>query len=172
MADLTGRNADETKPDIATWGSGNVLETGEGTVKVDLDNKASLSGGSDADFDSMPWVDGSPIVERGSNSDGEWVRIADGTQFWSRRRIFNQDVSSNNSISGTFSIPQSLDNDNYIVTASIGSFQSESDIANAARNLRLAAMDRTISDYLVGARNVGSSSERVRVAIIGKGRWK
>jgi len=44
MADLTGRNADETKPDIATWGTGNVLETGEGVVKVDLDGKASLSG--------------------------------------------------------------------------------------------------------------------------------
>jgi len=42
MADLTGRNADETKPDIATWGSGNVLETGEGTTKVDLDDKASI----------------------------------------------------------------------------------------------------------------------------------
>jgi len=40
MADLTGRDADETKPDIATWGTGNVLETGEGTVKVDLDGKA------------------------------------------------------------------------------------------------------------------------------------
>jgi len=44
MADLTNRNADETVPDIATWGTGNVLETGEGTVKVDLDDKASLSG--------------------------------------------------------------------------------------------------------------------------------
>jgi len=43
MADLTNRNADETVPDIATWGSGNVLETGEGVVKVDLDDKASLS---------------------------------------------------------------------------------------------------------------------------------
>jgi len=43
MADLTGRNADETKPDIATWGSGNVLETGEGVVKVDLDGKVAIS---------------------------------------------------------------------------------------------------------------------------------
>jgi len=43
MADLTGRNADETKPDIATWGTGNVLETGEGTVKVDLDGKVAIS---------------------------------------------------------------------------------------------------------------------------------
>ena len=44
MADLRGKNADETVPDIATWGTGNVLETGEGVVKVDLDDKASLSG--------------------------------------------------------------------------------------------------------------------------------
>jgi len=44
MADLTGRDADETKPDIATWGTGNVLETGEGTTKVDLDDKADTSG--------------------------------------------------------------------------------------------------------------------------------
>ena len=80
MSDLRGKNADETVPDIATWGTGNVLETGEGTVKVDLDDKASLSGGADADFSLMPWVDGSPIVERDSNSDGEWVRFADGTQ--------------------------------------------------------------------------------------------
>jgi len=43
MADIRGKNADATVPDIATWGTGNVLETGEGTVKVDLDNKASLS---------------------------------------------------------------------------------------------------------------------------------
>lgn len=44
MADLRGKNADATVADIATWGTGNVLETGEGTVKVDLDDKASLSG--------------------------------------------------------------------------------------------------------------------------------
>jgi len=81
MADLTGRNADETVPDIATWGSGNVLETGEGTVKVDLDGKASLSGGSDADFDAMPQVNGDDIIERDSNSDGEFVRNSDGTAY-------------------------------------------------------------------------------------------
>jgi len=42
MSDLRGRNADETVADIATWATGNVLETGEGTVKVDLDDKASI----------------------------------------------------------------------------------------------------------------------------------
>lgn len=31
-------------------------------------------------FAAMPTVNGSPIVESGSNSDGEWTRLADGTQ--------------------------------------------------------------------------------------------
>ena len=40
------------------------------------DDKASLSGGVDANFAAMPWVEGSPIVERDSNSNGEFVRFA------------------------------------------------------------------------------------------------
>ena len=41
---------------------------------------AILAGGSDANFTTMPQVGGDPIVESGSNSDGEWTRWADGTQ--------------------------------------------------------------------------------------------
>lgn len=33
-----------------------------------------------SEFPTMPTVGGSPIVESGSNTDGEWVRYADGTQ--------------------------------------------------------------------------------------------
>lgn len=39
---------------------------------------AQLSGAND--FVSMPSVGGDPIVESGSNTDGEWTRWADGTQ--------------------------------------------------------------------------------------------
>lgn len=39
---------------------------------------ARLSGAND--FDMMPTVNGSPIVESDSNSDGEWTRWEDGTQ--------------------------------------------------------------------------------------------
>ena len=35
---------------------------------------------SDANFTTMPQVGGDPIVESGSNADGEWTRWADGTQ--------------------------------------------------------------------------------------------
>jgi hypothetical protein len=39
-----------------------------------------LTGGANANFTAMPQVGGDPIVESGSNADGEWTRWADGTQ--------------------------------------------------------------------------------------------
>ena len=41
---------------------------------------AGLDGGASANFTTMPQVGGDPIVESGSNADGEWTRWADGTQ--------------------------------------------------------------------------------------------
>jgi len=41
---------------------------------------AQLAGGPLANFTTMPQVGGDPIVESGSNADGEWTRWADGTQ--------------------------------------------------------------------------------------------
>lgn len=43
------------------------------------DNFAGLSGGANANFTTMPQVSGSPIVESGSNANGNWVKWADGT---------------------------------------------------------------------------------------------
>jgi hypothetical protein len=39
-----------------------------------------LAGGASANFTAMPQVGGDPIVESGSNADGEWTRWADGKQ--------------------------------------------------------------------------------------------
>jgi len=41
---------------------------------------AEIAGGAAANFAAMPQVGGDPIVESGSNADGEWTRWADGTQ--------------------------------------------------------------------------------------------
>jgi len=41
---------------------------------------AQLAGGPLANFTAMPQVGGDPIVESGSNADGEWTRWSDGTQ--------------------------------------------------------------------------------------------
>jgi len=42
---------------------------------------------SDANFTAMPQVGGDPIVESGSNADGEWTRWSDGTQIVSVRGV-------------------------------------------------------------------------------------
>jgi len=41
---------------------------------------AELAGGTSANFTAMPQVGGDPIVESGSNADGEFTKFADGTQ--------------------------------------------------------------------------------------------
>ena len=46
---------------------------------------AELSGGTSANFAAMPQVGGDPIVESGSNADGEWTRWSDGTQLCTDR---------------------------------------------------------------------------------------
>ena len=44
------------------------------------DDKAAIAGGAAANFTAMPQVGGDPIVESGSNADGEWTRWSDGSQ--------------------------------------------------------------------------------------------
>jgi hypothetical protein len=46
----------------------------------DISGKAAIAGGADANFTTMPQVGGDPIVESGSNVDGDWTRWSDGTQ--------------------------------------------------------------------------------------------
>lgn len=54
-------------------------------------------------FDTMPDVSGTPIVESGSNSDGEWVRYSDGTQIVSKQNF------SRSSTPETWTFPASFD---------------------------------------------------------------
>jgi len=54
---------------------------------------AEIAGGAAANFTAMPQVGGDPIVESGSNVDGEWIRWADGTQIASDS--FNIDLTLN-----------------------------------------------------------------------------
>lgn len=63
---------------------------------------------STGDSEGMPQLfDGTPIVESGSNSDGEWTRWADGTQ----QAISKKDIdltSSNSGSSSTYSLPMAF----------------------------------------------------------------
>ena len=61
---------------VGTAGEADLAANG-GTV-AQVDQGETITGLYD--FTQMPEQDGNPIVESGSNSDGEWVRFADGTQ--------------------------------------------------------------------------------------------
>jgi len=99
MSDLRGQQLKDSYQNLVTRGTGNKLENGNGVEFADLDDKASLSG---ANFTDMPQVDGIPIVESGSNSDGEFVRFADGTQICSNHFL----NSGGSRLTGTWSYPQ------------------------------------------------------------------
>lgn len=53
---------------------------------------ARLSGAND--LDTMPTINGDPIVESGSNSDGSWTKWADGTQTCIDRRTETVSITS------------------------------------------------------------------------------
>ncbi len=55
--------------------------------QLNIDNIANQLGTGGPDFAGMPTVGGDPVIESGSNTDGEWIRWADGTQTCSRRAI-------------------------------------------------------------------------------------
>jgi len=60
--------------------SGNPSNIGGSGSYSDWQEIPSLAGGAAANFTTMPQVGGDPIVESGSNADGEWTRWSDGTQ--------------------------------------------------------------------------------------------
>jgi hypothetical protein len=70
-----------SQPDLAASLAAISTNTSDiSTNTSDILERAELSGGPLANFTAMPQVGGDPIVESGSNADGEWTRWADGTQ--------------------------------------------------------------------------------------------
>ena len=70
-----------SQPDLAASLAAISTNTSDiSTNTSDILERAELSGGPLANFTAMPQVGGDPIVESGSNADGEWTRWADGKQ--------------------------------------------------------------------------------------------
>ena len=83
------------------------------TNTSDILERAELSGGPLANFTAMPQVGGDPIVESGSNADGEWTRWSDGTQtaWFTYDAAFTADAGNERS-SGVYS-SASANSDDY-----------------------------------------------------------
>lgn len=94
----------------------NIISIREGAPADSLD----LQSTGIADFLNMPTVGGDDIVESGSNSDGSWVKYADGTMKQWGEITTGSDISVNNSIAGGFRsgtnalpLPQNFNNTSY-----------------------------------------------------------
>ena len=135
------------------------------------DDKASLSGGADADFAVMPLVDGSPIVERDSNSDGEWIRFANGTQIAIRfiddspATEQNQNPPINFTNSFTRDYPASFESVTFVSASATGAAW-----ASARDGIEFGPNDQEWNNIrLISDRHRDSGREMYLSAI---GRWK
>jgi len=84
--------------------SGNPSNAGGSGSYSDWQEIPSLAGGADANFTAMPQVGGDPIVESGSNADGEWTRWSDGTQIVSGSFNINLTLSSRYTVLGEYPV--------------------------------------------------------------------
>ena len=79
-------------------GAGRTTET----VKGNADDIDEIKAGGDTDgrFATMPWVGTAPIVESGSNTNGSYIKYADGTLICSRGIDFAGDTVSSETVQG------------------------------------------------------------------------
>lgn len=88
------------------------------TAMSDIDTNLNLvqSGGLAGAFASMPFVGTAPIVESGSNANGNWIKFADGTLVQYSPTITMTKVS-NYYLQGVWSLPIAFHNTAYFSTA-------------------------------------------------------
>ncbi|WP_209120899.1 hypothetical protein, partial [Parasedimentitalea maritima] len=130
-ANHTGTQLLSTISDAGTAAAANV---GTGANDVPKTSQADaryaqLSGAND--FDTMPTVNGDPIVESDSNSDGNWTRWADGTQIVTSDQFFSG-VSMTVSANGFFR--SSTPEQTYPVAFATGQAPEVSGIVNVSNS--------------------------------------
>ena len=125
---------------------------------------ADLTGGADANFTAMPQVGGDPIVESGSNADGEWTRWSDGTQICKTESPLNQ-TATYGRFEMNYPTPFSNATSNFRVVAG-----SENQGSTFERRYNVNSVSVGSTSRLIAYLGVSSIAYPVRYMIIG--RWK
>jgi len=115
-------------------------------------------------FTTMPQVGGDPVVESGSNSDGEWTRWSDGTQICKTESPLNQTDTSGR-FEMNYPTPFSNATSNFRVVAG-----SENQGSTFARRYNVNSVLVDSTSILIAYLGVSSIAYPVRYMIIG--RWK
>ena len=125
---------------------------------------AEITGGANSNFTAMPQVGGDPIVESGSNADGEWTRWSDGTQICKTESPLNQTDTSGR-FEMNYPTPFSNATSNFRVVAG-----SENQGSTFARRYNVNSVLVDSTSILIAYLGVSSIAYPVRYMIIG--RWK
>ena len=122
---------------------------------------------SQGKFEAMPVSDGAPIVESGSNADGEFTRFADGTLV-NRYRTLVVNVTSANRTSATWTYPALLITQQFAVPS--GFIVNHSNRLDYTLEQPLFTNDVKLASCQFFMRASYSQEYRYSVQIIG--RWK
>jgi len=128
---------------------------------------AEITGGADANFAAMPQVGGAPIVESGSNIDGEWTRWADGTQTIFRTYVAIS-VASGGSRVSAFTFPVIFVSLPVITTSGSTDFTAAIGEGTTSYN----SQDLSLTGVTIGIRNRVASVMVLGYTATATGRWK
>ena len=127
-----------------------------------------LAGGANANFTAMPQVGGDPIVESGSNADGEWTRFADGTQV-SRRTFTSVVITNGNFHIYYWTFPIAFSEDPIVVTSASENFSNNVTSVSALVESG-ASLNPSTTRIII--KNTTGSSVNVGLNAYAIGNWK
>ena len=124
------------------------------------------------DFAAMPSVGGDPMVESGSNSDGEWTRWADGTLIMGKQIILSVTYGNGIEDGGTYFSGEVSFN---FPSANVGTMKGSGSHSKASNGflLNCIAQDtREWKTFIYRAQNFTTGRFDAPIELVAIGRWK
>jgi hypothetical protein len=119
-------------------------------------------------FDRMPDIAGDPIVESGSNADGEYTKFADGTQV----SIGTVQIPDNNNGGTSFNLASAFINASYSLTANADGVASSGLNASRVAEIEVVTVSSIRLKLLVHTAGTVLNTANLFCRYIAIGRWK
>jgi hypothetical protein len=119
-------------------------------------------------FDRMPDIAGDPIVESGSNADGEYTKFADGTQV----SIGTVQIPDNNNGGTSFNLASAFINASYSLTANADGVASSGLNASRIAEIEVVTVSSIRLKILVHTAATVLNTANLFCRYIAIGRWK
>jgi hypothetical protein len=120
------------------------------------------------DFNTMPTVGGDPVVESGSNADGEYTKFADGTQV----SIGTVQIPDNNNGGTSFNLASAFINASYSLTANPDGVASSGLNASRIAESEVLTVSSIGLKILVHTAGTVLNTANLFCGYIAIGRWK